>query len=292
MKQKLTIIIVTFNSAKIIKSCLERLNLEKYKVVVVDNASHDDTTQIVKKHFPKVEIIKLDKNLGYGRANNVALRQTKTPYALILNPDAFIGERDIEKVLEVTDKYDDVALAAPMLYHCKLENNKLTKPIKDERYIQPKYPENPDSYFASFLIGAALFMKMDLMKKIGFFDEGFFLFGEDNELCKRVIKRGYKNLIVKNAKLRHISGGSTQVSNPNIYWHGYGWSKLYYTQLLHGVVIAKLKALRMIIKSSIAIAKDALLGRKISMKNKYALLGSYGYLIGLKAFKKDGNPRI
>ncbi len=68
-------------------------------VLLVDNASSDNTIQIVADNFPQVKIIKLDKNIGYGRANNVALRQVETEFALILNPDAFILENDIEKIL-------------------------------------------------------------------------------------------------------------------------------------------------------------------------------------------------
>ena len=93
----LTIIITTFQSESIIKTCLENIDFDKYEVFVVDNNSSDNTVKIIEDQFPKVNLIKLEQNIGYGRANNIALKKTKTPYALILNPDAIISDDDIKK---------------------------------------------------------------------------------------------------------------------------------------------------------------------------------------------------
>ena len=82
-----------------------------------------------------------------------------------------------------------------------------------------------------------------------FFDEGFFLYGEDNEICKRVVKKGFKTAIINDTKLLHIGNSSSKITNAEstkIYWHKFGWSKLYYTQKVHGTMVAKLKAIRII----------------------------------------------
>ena len=100
----LTIIILTYNSAHIIKSCLDNLNFEKYKIIVVDNASKDGTAEFVRKNFSEAQVIELSQNLGYGNGNNVALELVKTEFALILNPDAMMFEKDIETVLDVMKK--------------------------------------------------------------------------------------------------------------------------------------------------------------------------------------------
>ena len=112
----LTIIVLTYNSEHIVKRCLDNLNFEKYKVVVVDNASKDGTVELVRKNFPKAEIIQLEKNGGYGRGNNVALRQVKTEFALVLNPDAVIFEKDIEIVLDEMRANQKVAIAGPIMF--------------------------------------------------------------------------------------------------------------------------------------------------------------------------------
>ena len=100
----LTIIIVTFNSSEIIEQCLCNLNAEKHNIIVVDNASKDNSCQIVREKFPQIKLIQNDKNIGYGRANNIALLQSKTDFALILNPYAFILENDIQISLKITSK--------------------------------------------------------------------------------------------------------------------------------------------------------------------------------------------
>ena len=90
----LTIVIVTFNSSEIIKQSLENIDCNKYLLIIVDNASTDNTVAVIESNFPSLKIIKNNKNIGYGRANNIALRQVETEFAMILNPDAFIFEKE------------------------------------------------------------------------------------------------------------------------------------------------------------------------------------------------------
>ncbi len=104
MQKELTVSILTFNSAKIIAECLSNFSedaFDKYEIFVIDNASKDNTLQIVKENFPKVQIIANKQNIGFGRANNIVLRNATTEFSLILNPDAFIEELEIEKCLEI-----------------------------------------------------------------------------------------------------------------------------------------------------------------------------------------------
>jgi GT2 family glycosyltransferase len=82
-------------------------------VIVVDNASTDKTSQVIYDSFPQAKIIKLDKNIGYGSANNIALRQSKTDFALILNPDAFLFEEDIKIFLKILKENSQIALPRP-----------------------------------------------------------------------------------------------------------------------------------------------------------------------------------
>ena len=164
----LTIIIVTFNSSQIIEKCLSHLNLAKYNAIIVDNASSDNTTQIIETKFPQIKLIKNPKNSGYGRANNIALRLVETDFALILNPDAFIPQKAIEKILAVMKNNETVAIAGPLLlsqYPASPEelDQKLT------RFKTAPVAKLFKGYLRAGIVGAALFMKMDILKKIGFF---------------------------------------------------------------------------------------------------------------------------
>lgn len=296
LNKDLSIIIVTFESEFIIKNCLKNINFDKYDVFVVDNNSSDNTAKIVKKDFPQANLMKLDKNSGYGRANNAALKQVKTPYSLILNPDAILFEEDIQKIINLLEKNPKIAIASAMMYDCVVENNKIIESSFVKCCIGTKVSENEEAYFTRFISGAGMFLNMEIFKNIGFFDENFFLYCEDNEICKRSLKKGYKNAIVKGTKLYHQSGksSSTRVENKvsgKIIWHKNGWSKAYYAQAVHGIIWGKLKAVRVFLKYLFLIIKDLLLKGKIDQLHKYSFLGNLAYLVGFKAFDKDRNPR-
>lgn len=295
-KNKLTIIIITYNSNAIINNCLASISLEKNEVFVVDNNSSDKTLESVANNFSTVKIIKNTKNIGFGRANNIALLQTTNDFALILNVDAQITEEDIEKTIEIMSKNPDIAIAGGIVHNCVIdENNKIISSYPCHKNLeQLKKEKAQDIYFNKFVTGAGMFLNMKIMRKIGFFDEGFFLYCEDNEICKRVIKKGFKTAIINDVKLIHIGNSSSKITkqeSEKIYWHKFGWSKLYYTQKIHGPLIAKLKAIRMILKFSIICAKELILNHKISTIKSQSLKGSLAYFIGLKAFDKNNNPR-
>ena len=296
----LTIIVLTFNSAHIIKSCLEKLNFEKYKIIVVDNASRDNTAEFVQNNFPQAQLIKLPKNIGYGSGNNVALRQVQTEFALVLNPDAIILEKDIELVLNEMRKNPLAALAGPVvLKQYPLDQNELKKRAEemeqDFSTIKDCYYEKIDGNFSvRFIIGAALFLKISAFKEIGFFDENFFLYYEDDEFCGRVREKRYQNIIVPNATAFHLEGKSSQISLKTIYkkgWH-LSWSKMYWKKIRKGNLRAKRSAFKFVF---VYFVKSLFCALKADLENFITnigkLCGAFSFLIGLKSFKKNGSSR-
>jgi GT2 family glycosyltransferase len=294
-KNNLTIILVTYNSEQIITNCLSNIVFEKNEVFVVDNNSSDATLRRIIENFDNVNIIKNNNNLGFARANNIALSQIKSDFALILNVDAQTSEEDIEKTIGIMSQNPDIAIAGGIVHNCVIENNKIISSYTCPKNLEQLKKEKPQEiYFNKFVTGAGMFLNMKIMRKIGFFDEGFFLYCEDNEICKRVIKKGFKTAIINDTKLLHICNSSSKITNQEIekiYWHKYGWSKLYYTQKVHGIIIAKLKAIRMIAKFSIICVKELILNHKISVVKSQGLKGSIAYFIGLGAFDKNNKPR-
>jgi GT2 family glycosyltransferase len=294
-KNNLTIVIVTYNSEAIINNCLTNISFDKNEVFIVDNNSSDKTLEIVANNFPSVKIIKNNNNIGFGRANNIALAQTKNDFTLILNVDAQITEEDIEKTIAIMLQNPDIAIAGGIVHNCVVENNKIISFHPCPKNLEQLKKEKPQEiYFNKFVTGAGMFLNMKIMRKIGFFDEGFFLYGEDNEICKRVVKKGFKTAIFNDTKLLHIGNSSSKITDAEstkIYWHKFGWSKLYYTQKVHGIIVAKLKAIRMILKFSIICAKELIVNQKIPAIKSQGLKGSIAYFIGLGAFDKNNKPR-
>lgn len=293
MQTNLSIIVLTYNSSKIIESCLNRLNFDRYQVIVVDNASSDNSVEIVSNKFPKAQIIKLDKNIGYGRGNNVALRQVKTEFAMILNPDAFITEDNIEKILTLMQKNLEIALAGPLLmqHYPLVEEDR----IKQLQVVESNLISKFDEYYSvKYIIGAVLFLKMSVFEKIGFFDENIFLYYEDDEISWRTIKNGYKAAIVSDAYGFHIGHGSSGSSIRGIYkrfWHR-ALSKFYWKQKQKGRLVAVKSAIRLVIVFFIkGLFYTITFNMKKAVANFASCFGSFSFLIGLKAFDKNDNPR-
>lgn len=288
-EKNLTIIVLTYNSLQVVGNCLKNLNLDKYKVVVVDNASKDGTVAFVKNNFPQAQLIELSKNIGYGNGNNVALEKVDTEFALILNPDAMMFEKDIEIVLDVMRKNDKIAMAGPLV----IDGLSASKQDEQNRLKQIKNIATAnfdDGFVVDFLVGAALFMKMSLMKKIGFFDEKIFLFYEDDELCYRVKKNACQNVVISDAKAFHLSGKSSGNDLKILAkksWH-MTWSKLYWKKIRKGNLAANKTAARLVLVNFIKLIFSALIFNKNKLaQNSAAMKGAFSFLVGLQAFDEN-----
>lgn len=301
MNKQLTIVIVTYNSEQVIKNCLSQIDFNLYDVIVVDNASLDSTLQIVEESFSKVKIIKLDKNLGYGNGNNAGLKQVKTDFALVLNPDANISNNAIEKILEVMKSDEKIALAAPQnLKDNSLNEEELKNKLKkiEDDFVnknQGNFIKEGDNFVVKFLVGAVVFMRMSIFRQIGFYDKNIFLYYEDDEICKRVIDNSYKNVLVPSVAAFHIPGTSSKPTLRMTYkkgWHLKGWSKLYWRQINNGAFSTKIYAARLVPFLLFKVLTSILrLNLNKILSYLGALSGSFSFLIGLRAFDKKGNPR-
>jgi GT2 family glycosyltransferase len=289
--KKLTIIIVTFESSAIISDCLNKINFEKHNVIVVDNSSKDNTIKIIEKAFPKASLIKLNQNIGYGRANNAALKEVKTQYSLILNPDAFIEEDNLDALLGLMDGNKKCALGAPLLlknYPVKNEDIKEQKNIVAGNLI--KQIANKSS--VRYVIGAIVLLRMSVFNKIGFYDEDTFMFYEDDEICHRTIQNNYDWIVFDNIHGFHVGGGSSNKTFRNIYkrnLHLY-LSKLRWKKKRKGYIKALKSSLRLIIVNIFCATLNITNYKKLA-NNLGFISGSLCFLLNLKPFKKNGEAR-
>lgn len=196
-----TAVIVTYNSGRILAECLPALGPD-VPVMVVDNASTDDTLAVVARLAPQARILRNDRNLGFGRANNRALEEVTTPFALLLNPDCVITPAAITRLLAAAADYPEAAILAPKLYDAPGKLGLCYRP----NYFAPQPREllEPAGDLCSeFLTGAAMLLRMDALRTIGFFDPWFFLYLEDDDLCLRVRKAGHSLVLVNDAHVLH-----------------------------------------------------------------------------------------
>jgi N-acetylglucosaminyl-diphospho-decaprenol L-rhamnosyltransferase len=208
---ELTVIIVTYNSAHCVEALASALR-GLANVICVDNASTDNTTEKITKFLPNARLLLNEKNEGFGAANNRALQQTSTTFALLLNPDTLPEPDFFEQIMQAAEQFPDAAMVAPQL----LDRHN----VEEINYRWPSSEWISKGCGADgpccvgFLCGAAILLNIENMSKIGFFDEDFFLYYEDEDLSQRAFDAKLSMVVVPQVKLKHLSRGSVKGHAP------------------------------------------------------------------------------
>ena len=207
----ITVVIVTYNSAHCLPALAQGLQGVKH-VVVVDNASDDDLALELTGALPQAELLKNQKNLGFGAANNRALAAVTTPYALLLNPDCLPTKEFFDGLLHAAACFPDAAIIAP---HLIRRNGTPEVSYRwPATYWDSTGPAASGPCCVGFVCGAVMLLNMAVMKKVGFFDETFFLYYEDEDLCQRVFLASEQIVVVPELEITHLSRGSVKGPNP------------------------------------------------------------------------------
>lgn len=222
----LSIIIVNWNVRDLLRKCLQSIYKQtqgiEFEVFVVDNASKDSSAQMVLTEFPKATLIASNENLGFAKANNLALEQTSGKYILFMNPDMELVENSFPKLIELMDTNQKIVLSTCQLIYPdgSKQNNVKNNPglcdqllilLKLHHFFQPKclkrYLAKDFDYSkeqeVKQIMGAFMFGKADIIKKMGGFDTDYFLWWEDLDLCKRIQDAGYKIVYTPVTKVIH-----------------------------------------------------------------------------------------
>jgi GT2 family glycosyltransferase len=220
---------VTFDSAHALPECLGALNTENVPVIVVDNASTDDTAAAAEGQGARV--IRNARNEGYGRANNIGARAAEAEFLLIVNPDCIVEKGAVPALLDAARRHPDAAFFAPRIVEPS------GRVFFQPRSLLAPYLHNPHGKLvlpdgeacAPFFSGACFLIRRDLFLRLGGFDENIFLFYEDDDLCRRVADSGSALIYVPQAVVRHGRGRSSEPKPGRIYtsrWHQ-AWSRAY-----------------------------------------------------------------
>tara|TARA_B110001469_G_scaffold66867_1_gene63850 strand:- start:4476 stop:5309 length:834 start_codon:yes stop_codon:yes gene_type:complete len=268
---QLTIITVSYNSQKILTQCLAPLiESGKYPVIIIDNASPDDSESVLKHRFPRAKTIALKQNIGYGRAANVGLEMVETPYALLINPDLKAGVEDIQQLLNhaLTDS-SQTAIWGP------------ASEKKDNTGASPQA--------VKWISGCAMLFEMDKLRKIGLFDENIFLFFEETDLCERAQAMGFTVKQCNDVYFEHLLGQASTPS-PTIEqlknWH-FGWSSAYF-HAKHKLLSKKTNPTRRLFTYRRKSIFNLNSTSRIKYKNRAN--GIRAFLNGEKAFDRQGLP--
>jgi GT2 family glycosyltransferase len=209
-------------------------------IIVVDNASDDDLQTQLTLTLPQASLLRNVRNLGFGAANNRALAQVQTPYALLLNPDCLPTKEFLDGLLQAAADFPDAAILAPHLIRRNGTPEVSYRWPSTHWVSRGSKADGPCC--VGFVCGAVMLLNMDVMKRIGFFDETFFLYYEDEDLCQRVFLAGQQIVLVPELEITHLSRGSVKGPNPlkSEFIRGYhhAQSKLVFERKYFGAALA------------------------------------------------------
>ncbi|MGI9659500.1 MAG: glycosyltransferase family 2 protein [Gaiellaceae bacterium] len=238
---KVTAIVVSYNARDVLRRCLGALDATRHEVIVVDNASEDGSPELVRQEFPDAALIEAGANLGFGAANNLAMRQARGAYFALINSDAWAIGDGLDSLVRFAASDPSAGIVGPRLVG---EDGTVQKSVRSFptvwricteyfflRKLAPSSRALNAFYGAGFdygsvresdwLMGAALVVRRELIDEIGGFDERFFLFSEEVDLCFRANQAGWKTVYTPSATFVHLGGAST----------GPRWSRMYREQL-------------------------------------------------------------
>ncbi len=234
----ISIIIVNYNVKEFllnlidsIKKASEGLTTE---IIIVDNASVDGSVELIRENYPDVILIENEKNLGFGKANNIGLERATGKYLLMINPDTIVREDTFRKMISFFEKHPDAGMAG-----CKVLNPNGTLQLACRRSFPGPwtsltkvtglstlfpnsklfakynltYLDENKTYEVDAISGSFMMMKRETYEKVGGFDPQFFMYGEDLDLCYRVQQAGYKVYYVHETEIIHYKGESTKRSS-------------------------------------------------------------------------------
>ena len=236
----ISIIIVNYNVKHFLLQCLrsveQALKGLSGEIIVVDNHSHDGSVTYLRPLFPAVQFIALDENVGFGRANNVAVGKARGKFVLFLNPDTLVEEQTFNVLLAYMREHPEAgacgckvlnpdgtlqlacrrSFPTPWIAFAKVFGLQALFPRSRlmARYNQSYMDENA-TYFVDAISGSFMLVRREALESIGGFDPTFFMYGEDLDLCYRLHSTGWKIAYVHTTKIIHYKGESTRRSSIN-----------------------------------------------------------------------------
>lgn len=246
----LSIVIVNYQTFELtrdtINSILEYSYPFSYEIIVVDNASGDDSLKRLQEYFKdNVRFIASAENNGFAAGNNQALRQVGGDYVLLLNSDTVVWENCLEDIYNYMQDHTDVGACGCRV---RLEDGTLDKACKrtfpnvknsffrlfhipnnskDDNYNLTNLPDD-EVYEIDCLTGAFMFIRKTALDEVGLLDETFFMYGEDIDLCYRIKGAGWKIVYYGKASITHLKGASSKKQKNKLIYEFYRAMYIYY----------------------------------------------------------------
>ena len=282
-RQNLTIVIVTLKSEKVIYECINSIN-QDIPIIVVENSNNQKFKHDLESKYKNLKCILSGSNLGMGAGNNIGIKATTTDYVFVLNPDATLEPNTLNELFLASKKITEFTILSPI-------NTDLNFP----NYKVKEMPGEKNSPFqVDYVDGFSMLLNKNKFNNDIYFDENFFLYLENNDLCIRVNRAGGSVFIVPAAKINH--GGSKAVDSKyknevelSRNWH-WIWSKFYFNKKNFGFFKAIIECLPTYISSILKFLFYTLINNSFKKKiysNRAS--GFYNALLGKSSWYR---PKI
>jgi GT2 family glycosyltransferase len=225
-----SLILVNYNGADILPDCLN--SIDKFipqhncEIIIVDNASQDGSVELVANKFPHIKLIKLSENRGFGAGNNAGANIATGEFLLLLNTDTILTENILPHLMELMHNQPQIGIIGPKLLNAdgslqisfahtisiqgEYQTQKLHEAAKNPSQLQIIEQKYQHIQEVDVVVGAAFLIRSSLFHTLGGFDEKFFMYFEESDLCQRARNQGYKIIYTPEVSLIHLKGHSTQ----------------------------------------------------------------------------------
>ncbi|PTN02883.1 hypothetical protein C8N47_13713 [Mangrovibacterium marinum] len=243
MRIDASIIIVNYNTKELTLQCLKSIYKQtkggvSFEVIVVDNGSKDNSVVSIREQYPQIVLIESNKNLGFGKANNLGAKQAKGKYLFLLNSDTILLNNAVKIFFDYCEQEHnpDISLAGSILLDIDKKPIHSSGNFPSKRkilrlvlggYLDRNYFENNNNierlnftnknhFIVDYITGADLFIRKDLFNRINGFDRDYFMYYEDSDLQKRTNDLGYKSYIINGPQIIHLEGKSNKKPSFNL----------------------------------------------------------------------------
>jgi len=309
----LSVVVVSWNVSELLQQCIESIRRTQgalnVEVIVVDNASTDDTVATVRERFPDVCLIANEENRGFPAANNQGIAVAEGRHVFLLNPDTKVLDDSLERLVDYLDQHQRVGIVGPQLLTGKGEVQSsrrrfptLATAIFESTWLQSMAPEGVlDHYYVrdrpgdevqevDWLYGAALMARREAVDEVGPLDEGFFMYSEELDWCRRFVEAGWRVVYLPEAQVVHYGGKSSDqvVAARHIHFQT---SKVRYFRKYHGAFVSELLRVYLLLSYAwqwLLEGAKWLLGHKRSLRKER--LAAYAAV--LRSGLRGGSDRL
>ena len=283
---KITPLIISYKSLEKLNKCIETIG-PNVEIIVIENSNKKEIKDYVEKNHQNCKIVLNNSNLGYSKASNIGFKLVQTDYALLLNTDIIIQESQIKQIEKIANELGgDFTLASPIsddLIDFN-KNNKLDKFFDKEN---PVFDPNKKFTKVDLVKGCSLLVNLKKFKNEKIFDDNYFFFFEEIDLCRKIKEKNEKIYVFNQIKIEHKSSQSLDQKYYTAYhnfrhWN-YFWSRFYYFKKHYGFMYSLLKHFGKLTRFGVNMIRYYFISEIKFKKNKYRFFGLLLSIMGKEA---------